>query len=258
MIIRQICIALLITGFLPPAEAQAQPDALPSVSFPPNFKGEDCDSIVDVLKKSKVKKDEFETTLEFTQRIQSTLGSIFVADKPLAEQKYFVNSDRTSAVYDADKGVLRVYGSLRQSTKVSESIQYAETVIVKTRSADSSEYRGQNNLGASTKVKKYRDNICGVAFVNLSPVTDLEWMSKIEFALPAEAARQAKGNIAIVYMARLTAPLLVEYRQYIAPTMSSPSDILVTGDALVARLEHFFVINRVTGVVLFERQYTPR
>jgi hypothetical protein len=257
VIVRSTLLALLTTCCLHPVAAQAQSD-VPQFRFPPEFKGEDCDSIVAMLKKVKVSKDEFETTADFTQRVQSVLGSTSVADKPLSEPKYFVNSDRTSAVYDADKGVLRVYGSLRQSTKVSEAIKYAQTVIVKTRSAESSEYRGQNNFGASTAVKKYRDEICGVAFVNLSPVTDHEWMGKIEFPLLAETARQSKGNIAIVYLSRLTTPLLVEHRQYIAPTMSSPSEILVTGDALVTTLERFFIVNRATGAVLFERQYTPR
>lgn len=258
MTLRSIFLALLTISFLHSAAAQLQTDARPPSSFPPNFEGEDCNSIVATLKKIKVSNDEFETTADFTQRVQSILGSASVADRPLSEPKYFVNADRTSAVYDADKGTLRVYGSLRQSTKVAESAKYAQTVIVKTISADSSEYRGQNNLGASTTVKKYRDDICGVAFLNLSPVTDLEWMGKIEFPLPAQAARQSKEHIAIVYLSRLTAPLLAEHRQYIAPTMSSPSELLVTGDVLVATLERFFVVNRATGEILFERQYTPR
>lgn len=257
MIVRSSLLTLLAASCLNSAAAQVLPDA-PPFSFPPDFKGEDCDSIVAALKKSKLSKDEFETTADFTNRIQSNLSSTYVADRPLSELKYFVNSDRTSAVYDADKGILRVYGSLRQSTKISEAVKYASTVIVKIRTAESGEYRGQNNFGVSTTVKRYRDEICGVAFINLSPSTELDWMGKIEFPLSAEAARASKDKIAIVYLSRLVAPLVIEYRQSKSPTMNAPSDILITGDALVATLERFFIVNRITGAVLFERQYTPR
>jgi len=83
-------------------------------------------------------------------------------------------------------------------------------------------------------------------------------MGVIGFALDPDMARQNKGNIALVYQARLAPPLLVDYRQYIAPTISSPSEILVQGDVLTAVLERYFVINKVTGEILFERLYSPK
>lgn len=186
------------------------------------------------------------------------LTSVSVSGSSLAESRYFVNSNQISAVYNADKGLMKVYGSLGHSTRVSDSIRYASTAIVKTRSAQKRKYEGQNRFGASTTVNEYHDEICGVAFLNVSPVTDFEWMGQIEFPLSADIARRSKDNIAIAYLARLAPPFIVDYRQYIAPTMSSPSEILVTGDALTALLERFIILNKTTGEVLFERIYTPK
>lgn len=255
-LVRNFMVSLVAVACSVITMAQAQTPF--SVAFPPNFKGEDCDAIATVLRESQTKKDEFENIASYENRLEGILNAKTVSDRPLSESKFFINSDRISSTYDADKGLMKVYGSLRQSTKVSESIRYARTVVVNTRSARASEYQGQNSFSASTTVKKYRDEICGVAFLNVSPVTDLEWMGIIEFPLSAEVARQSKGNVTLVYQARLAPPLVVDYRQYIAPTLSSPSDILVQGDALTAVLERYFLINKATGEVLFERAYTPK
>jgi hypothetical protein len=226
--------------------------------FPPSFLGEDCDALASSIKQANVRKDEFETSSAFTARLQALLDQPLASGRKLSEPMYFVNSDRVSAVYDADRGSMKVYGSLRQSTRISDSIRFAGTVVVKKRSAESSEYQAQNRIGASTTVQRYRDEICGVAFTNLSPVTDHQWMGLIEFPLSVETAKASKGNIGIVYLAKLTPPLLIEHRQRVAPTMTSPVEILVTGDALTAVLERFYVINKLTGEVLFDRIYTPR
>lgn len=255
--IRKLVISFAAVAYSAINMAQAQTDT-PSGAFLPTFRGEDCDAIATALRDGETKKDEFENTSSYEKRLQNILSSKTASGRPLSEPKFFVNSDRTSAIYDADKGSMKVYGSLRQSTKVSESIRYASTVIVNTRSTHASQYQGQNSFGASATIKKYRDDICSVAFLNVSPVTDHEWMGVIEFPLTPEIARQSKGNITLVYQARLAPPLLVDYRQYIAPTTSSPSDILVQGDALTAVLERYFVINKATGEVLFERLYTPK
>jgi len=248
---------LLFAACMTSAMAQNQSEATPTV-FPANFRGEECDTVVASLKSNASKKDEFESTVEYEKRAQTTLASISASGRSLAEPKFFVNSENVSAVYDADRGSMKVYGSLRLSTNVSDAVRYASTVIVTTRSAQTSKYQGQNQFGASAEVKKYRDEVCGVAFLNLSPVTNHEWMGAIEFPLSADIARRSKGNIVIVYLAHLAPPLLVNYRQYVAPTMSAPSEILVTGDALTAVLERFFVVDKRTGDVLYERPYTPR
>lgn len=253
--LRQLAALTACAGLALSAWAQSAPQ---SPLFPPNFKGEDCDTLATVLKSSAPKKDEFESTSDYDKRIQGALATMSVSGKPLAEPRYFVNSDQISGTYDADKGAMKVYGSLRQSTKVSPAINYASTVIVKIRSAKTSQYEGKNRFGTSTTVKNYRDEICGVAFLNVSPVTDHQWMGKIEFPLSADVARRSKGNIGIVYLARLAPPFVVEHRQYIAPTISAPSEILVTGDAMTAVLDHFYVVNRRTGEVLYDRQYTVK
>ncbi len=229
-----------------------------SLAFSPGFKGEDCDAIAKILKKSQIKKDEFESTASYEQRLQGILDTEAVSNRPLAEAKLFVNSEKISSAYDADKGLMKIYGSLRQSVRVSESVKYASVAILRTRSSHISEYQGQNNFGASKVVKKYRNEVCGVAFMNVSPSTDFEWMSAIEFPLSPDVARKSKENLALVYQASLRGPLLVDYRQHIAPTMEYPSDILTEGDALTAVLERYFVINKETGEILFERLYTPR
>lgn len=254
---RELWIGLSLAVGMLSAIAQDQPSTQPPV-ISKNFRGEECDAIAATLKANAIRKDEFETTLAYEKRAQTLLSSVPVSGRPLAESKYFINSDQISAVYDADKGSMRVYGSLRHSTKVSDTIRYASTVIVKTRSAQKDQYEGQNRFGASTTVNNYRDEVCGVAFLNVSPVTDHEWMGRIEFPLSADIARRSKGNIAIAYVARLAPPFVVDYREYIAPTISAPSEILVTGDALTAVLERFIVLNKTTGEVLFDRLYTPR
>lgn len=240
-----------------PAVAQDNaPLQMPMV--PSNFRGEDCDAIVAALKSRAIRKDEFETTADYEKRAETMITSISISGRPLAESKYFINSEQISSIYNADTGLMKVYGSLRNSTKVSDTIQYASTVIVKTRSAKKNQYEGQNRYGTSTTVNNYRDEICGVAFLNVSPVSSHEWMGQIEFPLPADVARRSKEKIAIAYFAHLAPPFLVEYRDYIAPTMSAPSEILVTGDALTAVLERFIVFNKTTGEVLFEQIYTPK
>lgn len=256
-VFRRLAIGILFAICAIPAIAQDKPP-LQTPMFPSNFRGEDCDAIAAALKGRAIRKDEFESTADYEKRAEAMFTSVSVSGRPLAESRYFVNSDQISAVYNADKGLMKVYGSLRHSTKVSDTIRYASTVIVKTRSAQKNQYEGQNLYGASTTVDKYRDEVCGVAFLNVSPVTDHEWMGQIEFPLPADIARRSKGNIVIAYLARLAPPFLIDYRQYIAPTMSAPSEILVTGDALTAVLERFIVLNKTSGEVLYDRVYTPK
>lgn len=246
-------LALALVGMH--AAAQVSPDGLQA--FPPRFAGEDCDALAKAVNGLQIKKDEFESSAAYAGRVADILARTTANGQSLDKSRLFLNSDRASAAYDAEKQLLRVYGSLRQSAKVSDSLRYASTVIVKTRSAKSSEYAGQNVFGVSKKVTAYRNEICGVAFTNLTPVTDFKWLSTIDIPLSPDQARAAKDNVAVVFEARLTAPVLVEYRQAIAPTMDSPGDILVTGDALVATLDRLYVINKATGEVLTSRDYRP-
>jgi hypothetical protein len=246
--------ASLLLASLVVAQTSSPRDQSEVPSFPANFKGEDCDTISKDLKKLNLKKDEFETTADYSNRISDVLKSAMSGGQPLTTSKYFVNSEVPSGVYDADKGSMKVYASLRQSTKVSDSIKYASTAIVRMRSATSN-YKGQNAFGATTGVTAYRDNICGVAFVNLDPVTDLKWMSTIDIQMTPEVARRSKGNMVLVYQASLTPPLMVPYSQRIAATLSEPTEIVTNGDVLTAKLERYFVVNRATGEVLFSKNY---
>jgi hypothetical protein len=250
-----VVLACLI-AWAPVSNAQATTTS--AFSFSPNFSGENCDALVAALKKEKVEKSEFETSADFSKRMQDILEVKSVAGRRLSEPMYFLNPKVLSAVFDADRQSMKVYGAIAQSTRVSPTNQYASTVTLSTRSSNTSQYAAQNRFGASTGVTRYRHEICGLAFLNVSPVTDHQWMGSIEFPLSPEAARRIKDKIAIVYLAQIAPPLLAQHRKRAAPTLSEPIEVVVTGDALTAVLENFFVINRITGEVLFERVYTPR
>lgn len=251
--IRAKLAAILLFGALGPASAAGKQSA-PNIrystdkfdvfapSLPPSFVGNSAADLYLALAKSHPpKRGEFETTSEFNERQikfdeRAFLGNISPLDTvaisiwPFAEEAYV-----GALKYDADASRMALH--LQKAY-----FPHTCSLALENKSKQAGSYTGSNSFGVKAKVVKQE-----VTHLCLSSGGDV----KIEFPLAREKAITLKPNLRILLVGRFTPPYTSQTHNYVAPTVTSPREIVHHGHILHMDITRVWVYDWTTGEVVY-------
>lgn len=225
--------------------------SLSDEKLPQNFKGYSCTEIVKGLQSLNIKKDEFETKQEFEDRLMNDglkklSGSITAADPMI----FVYNKSLSDFKYDPESQAFKGRSYFGKDGMLKEGYELFDAAPLVILSNSRKSYIGVNGFGASTKVEESSTKVCGVIFKQAKKKT-IYGPLKIEYNIPmaSEKARELKDSLKIAFVGALSIPYLGRYVSFSKPTVSSPYDISITGDAIVIRLEEVWVFDEKTGEI---------
>lgn len=232
------------------------PFDLNATKLHPEYLGHFCEKIGRTLNEveSKNKKDEFESTEAYLQRIAKqapiALGPKLSETDALAFMSLPVD---TTSTYDADSQKLVVSDSWEYSDEYRMSrnsyIYSSQTKIINRFSSGSESYVGQNGYGATTSINKEKFDVCG-----LKPPQHIG-VTKFEVIVQPEQAKQHKDNLRVLYIGKIAGPRPYFFHE--KPTMASPNDLEELGTILRFDLMQAWLIDWKTGDVLTKRVLEP-
>lgn len=237
--------------------------------LPPNYLGLDPVKFFEMFK-SKVgslKKGEFETSEEFTQRTKNSdalLTPINTTDT------YAFRISNISVKYDADAQTYLIGGQYGYSCK--ENYPFGEfkdwvTCKVSPISRENDTYVGSNAYGASRTVERTRGRDFALAIAKGSAVLSAaftqerylkdQYSFQDRLPVPLEKARDLKDmKIAVLFVGRITDAKIIEGRgTLIEPKVDSPTDIFIMEEAVPFELKKVIYYVIQTGEILGQRAY---
>lgn len=239
---------------------------------PVTFNGHDFEAIFDVLLSARdfFKKDEFETTAKFTERISNPanikLGNNLTAADTLifvyrpSPEKFHGLGDLTSK-YDADKGILNAKISTLPVTTVMDAetnnpklIQLPATSVKAQFLKNEGEYIGSNSFGVKTTISKVRGKEFSLAIANIKDYTEYDKEDvfpslAIPLALSSVQAKTVKNNLAVAFITKLAAPYRTISKTEVKPTIDKPSDILSYHYYLIGNISEIWIFDGASGVI---------
>lgn len=232
-----------------PPKPKAAPFDPAAKTLGESFSGNDCREIAAALKGKNVQKDQYETTKDFNSRISKLKEQQLYDDVKLGSQVSFVVGSGGYSEYNADRGVLDFRASF-----TSYNLSFGEShpmLYAFKKNKNERSYTGKNAFGASADVSYQEVEVCVVTMANLP----FEGLEKLRFKIKAapDRARQLSGNIATAYVGVLIPPFVKEYREHQRPELSSPSEVVTTGDDVRLRLQQVLIFDRSTGEILDKR-----
>jgi hypothetical protein len=224
-------------------------------NLPPRYLGHSCRGLASKLVSLKPQKGEFETTAAYNERIESLKNTPLAGSTSFGDVVGFVQgADVYSGIdqsYDADRGVLKVSDNWGVSTQMVKS-QLVTSVRLDQKIKHTRTYTASNAYGKKVTVDSTTWDTCGVAFSNLTYYSSLSsGFKRLEesIEMPPDEARSAKGNIALVFVGKLSEPFWSEFHDYSKPTIENPTEMAWTGDSVVMELIQVWIFNRQTGKI---------
>jgi hypothetical protein len=225
-------------------------------SLPANFLGNDCRAIVRSLKKFDFKKDEFESSSNYRNRMESVSSSQLAGDLKVDSTFIFHRKGNLSPKisYDADKEKLSVDVGIRQSSAFAgaEKLKIYNWESVEVSEAKPRFYNASNAFGASVKVEERRFNTCALAFSNEGYGSTRSIWLESETVTP-DVARRIKEKATVFYAGKLAAPYVGYIHEPSPATLSSPVDVKWEGDALVFQLQEVIIADARTGEIFLRK-----
>lgn len=226
-------------------------------TIPVNFKGHDCRVIASALKKLDLKKDEFESSAKYKDRIDSIQGVNFSKNLNLDSILIFKRKGLVNpwTEYNADTEKLTVDLSVRRSSAfaIGSNPALMDWDSIEISEARPRFYTASNSFGVSVRVEERRFKTCAIAFAN--KYYGARGGAKIEAGgISPEVARRAKNGVSVFYVGKLAAPYIGHISEPSPPTIDSPVDVNWEGDALVFKLQQVIVADPKTGEILGREQ----
>ena len=224
-------------------------------NLPRLYAGHSCNVIARKISSFKPTKSEYETTADYKQRLSGMANAPLVGTTALGDLIGFVTTeDVYSGItqnYNADLGILMIK---KYSTNTSQLIagQLLMSGLIEQKIKGSRNYLGSNAYGKKVSVSATHWSVCGIAFSNFTYqdiLTSRSLEIDIAIELSPNDARLAKDNLAVMYVGQLSEPYLGQYTDYSKPTIDLPSEISMSGDAIVIKLAQLWLFNRQTGKV---------
>lgn len=226
-------------------------------TIPANFKGHDCRAIASALKKLNLKKDEFESSAKYRERIASIQGVNFFKNLNLDSTLIFKRKGLVNpwTEYNADTEKLTVDLSVRRSSAfaIGGNPALMDWDSIEISEAKPRFYTASNSFGVSVRVEERRFKTCAIAFSNKH--YGARGGAKIEAeGISPEVAKRAKNGVSVFYAGKLSAPYVGHVSEPSPPTIDSPVDVNWEGDALVFKLQQVIVADPKTGEILGREQ----
>ncbi len=239
--------------------------------LPPNYPGIDPVKFFEMfkLKVGNLKKGEFETSEEFTQRTangDALLSPITTADT------YAFRINQISVKYDADAQAYLIGGQDGYTCKETYPFGKFKDWVTCTVSYiwyKNDTYVGSNAYGASRTVERIRGLNFALAIAKSSAVLSATFTQKQErylkdqylfqdrLPVPLEKARSLKDmQIAVLFVGRITDAKVIEGQgTLIKPEIDSPTDIFIQQEAVPFELNKVIYYVIQTGEILGQKVY---
>lgn len=227
-------------------------------TLPVKFRGHDPSMIFKRLEERQrtLKKDEFETTESYRQRIQAQASRPFLGVLTPLDIFAFV-IDKPESEYDADKQILHLRAkssSLILGGKGKMSMTCKATKV-------ESAYLGTNAFGTKVRVKQTLIQVYAIEFENYQqfPIfrMDLEHAGFfVDLSLKSQNARNLKENLRFLLVCRMAAPYTTDNTSVVhSATFESPHENILSAYSLNTELLEVWLFDSTTGEV--QAKYKP-
>ena len=234
------------------------------VRLPRNYRGVDPEALYKQLEKrsKESNKGEFETTVAFNARRQREQAEKVVGPLGLGDLIPIVAESNgglegVEANYDADAEELMVYFESK-APKIGVGVDLNRRAArLRFDLHPTTTYVGMNAYGAKAVIEKKVAYIYSLLFENISafsgsPVdrySDSGGGILSRLKLPPTSAREAKEKLRVLFLVRLSLPLIEKGYMSKKPTISEPTEYFVVYHHLVANVEQIWLYNFDTGEV---------
>lgn len=231
---------------------------LSSSYLPPNYMGHDLKSIAEALEERKghAKKDEYETTEQYKQRIQDEEHKPLIDTLTLDDIFSFVVFPESK--YDADTQTLTlmvkatILGDQYKNDWLMVAIHGPDLYRLKNT------YIGSNAYGAETEIEKLRVIDIQLAFSNKSGLPlnysyNLPEAFKFDLEnITPETAKAIRNHLYMAFIYQLKEPYFSESYSMIEPTRDEPKDYFWSHKNILTLLKEIWVFNKTNGEILLK------
>ncbi|GAB2471877.1 hypothetical protein GCM10027082_24240 [Comamonas humi] len=221
------------------------------------YRGHNCYAAATAVKRLNLKKDEFESTEKYKDRIAGLASERLVGGTSLDSTLAFRRNGklRPDIKYDADSETLTVEIGIRQSSAFAGdgALKVYNWESVEISESRPRYYKASNAFGATVRVEELRFKTCAIAFANQGFDRTRSIFIATKGVTP-EQARRAKTNSDIYYAGKLTSPFLGHVSDPSPATISDPVDVNWEGPALVFNLQQVIVADRGTGEIFATKE----
>ena len=175
-------------------------------------------------------KSEFETTIEYQQRLAALLNRTLAPSISLQSPLPFLLNGISTGVslpvtkfsYDADSELL----TIALSPKL---VGNREVMVLKTEVSELGRYTGQNAFGATTEVTSIHAEEYGIEF------EQNEWLksSDLRLPLPKDQARLLFSQLRLVLVCKAISPYVTTRFTSSNPTLDAPTDYTAKANLIV-------------------------
>ncbi len=207
--------------------------------------GQDITQLVEKLLALSPRKDEFETTDRFQERIRRAQAELIVEDLSLADAFTFVldPTDFTTS-YDADKQMFDVI--LRQDSSSSVAGSY-QSYLVREVSTHAGSYPAVNGYGAMVTVDSVNEQDYLISFPTDHTLATTSRHQR--FGMSLESAKATKNALGVAAICHLRAPFLEDSEETLMPTFSEPMKLTIRRSSVQTTKPEFVIYNTTTGEV---------
>lgn len=219
-------------------------------SLPEGYLGHSCEAIANTLKKSSPVKGEFETSLEFSARLESMKSAVLYGEVHTGDLMGFSpTATNLKMKYDADREEMNVDFDLGSPQFIYKS-DPSSTVIINSEKVSNRSYVAENVFGKKTKVDVEGFNVCAFAGARGSTYFLGGYRKDFDFSVSRAAAIESKGKLRILFVGHVVSPYVGEYHDHKKPTADFPYESYVKGPVVALRLAQIWIFNKETGKIL--------
>jgi hypothetical protein len=236
--------------------------------LPENFLGHDLERIfAAAAERLQLKKDEFESTSDFTERLNKLNEKPLYGNVQANSTLAFVLSPEYTVLqstYDADSMTMRAIqpvGEVRKSP--GENLSLMKSLPWKKTTSEST-YKANNAFGAETVVSKSQVLTYDIAF----SIFNWTWASSVKSIVPnfgdyifedsfkveKSIAKETKENLRYLVIGRFASPSILTGINSVKPTFSSPKEVFEAALYVNLDILELWVFNSKTGEVYIKRK----
>ena len=208
----------------------------------PNFKGHNWKDVRAGLVRLGMSKNEFESTLEYKNRIRSVLDKTLYGSVKANGLIAFVVP--TEKEFDPDKKRLSVFLNTRYAYESKGGILIERTGTVL------GQYVGQNAFGATTSVEKVKYEVAILYAPKINPAKTGERY----IGLSSQEAREiAYRPLDLIYIGRINSPYLATRRDYSSPSITTPQEKTEDVTIIGFKFDEIWLVDRLTGKIISKK-----
>lgn len=254
----------LVFGMIRPQPEEISRECDETFSKP--YKNSNAKEAFELLKKSSIKKDEYETSDQYEARSQESLKNIMHYIQTKTGNKYIVfdrNIDEVWTEYNADAQQLTIGSNLsanlvykfhRDNFMLSSALKHFRLFNDKIVKIDKGSYIGSNAFGVRKEIYKTDVTLYQFAFEDgRSTSFDDPWPAKDKktiISMTPDEARKVRSKMKVVFVSSLLEPYIAEENNHSYPKIDDPFETTEHKRAVILNLECAAIVNSSNGSIV--------